>query len=339
MKFGKIGASIVLTALGATSVVAQPYPSVTLLTYNVKGLPWPVASDRPAALNTIAQQLLALRRQGRQPHLVALQEAFVSEAKAIGRASGYRYEAFGPGQDEAPLVNTTPQDRAFTADASFMIGERAGKRVDSGLAIFSDYPIIAVRRMAYPICAGYDCLANKGALAVLIAVPGLAAPLTVIDTHLNSGTASGAPRARSTYAYRRQIDALRVLISSVASSGSPVLIAGDFNVGYHMDRRSYFAGQLLGLTLGLSAVEQACGRNLGCTAGSPGGVAESIRHGKDWLLYRPSRLLAPMPTDLAAPFGRAADGSMLSDHVGVTVTYAFSAPLHTAPRRFEVASR
>jgi endonuclease/exonuclease/phosphatase family metal-dependent hydrolase len=339
MKATKSVAGILSMAAGTASAMAQPAPTTTLLTYNVKGLPWPIASERSAALNSIAEQLLALRRQGRQPHLVALQEAFVPEAKAIGRVAGYRYEAYGPPQSEAPQSVATAQDRRFLGDASFMLGERAGKRVDSGLAIFSDYPIVAVRRMVYPVCAGYDCLANKGALAVLIAVPGLAAPLTVIDTHLNSGTASGAPRARSTYAYRRQVEALRVFISSVAPSGSGILLAGDFNVGNHADRRGYFFRRMLGSETGLFAVEQACGRGMRCAAGSPGGVAESIRHGKDWLLYRASGSLMPKPTDLAAPFGRAADGSMLSDHIGVTVTYSFNSADRPVTHRLEVATR
>ncbi len=339
MKIGTIAASLASALLAVAPLAAQPAPSVTLLTYNVKGLPWPVASGRPAALNAIARQLLALRGQGLQPHLVALQEAFLPEAKAIGRAAGYRYEAFGPGPDDAAQPASTAQDRTFLKAARFMIGERAGKHLDSGLAIFSDYPIVAVHRLAYSICAGYDCLANKGALAVLIAVPGLAVPLTVIDTHLNSGTASRAPRARSTYAYQRQIDALKLFIASVAPDGSPLLLAGDFNVGNHADRRSYFDSALLSTVSGLSAAEIICERSAKCATGTPSGVAESVQRGKDWLLYRSSRSSAPTPIDLDAPFGRGADGSMLSDHIGVVVTYRFNPPASVPTDPLQVSSR
>lgn len=317
---------------------AQPVHHITLLTYNVRGLPWPVATDRPAALDAIAEQLSALRRSGLQPDMVALQEAFIPEAKAIGRKAGYRYAAFGPGIASAPQPVRTAQDRAFLSEGGFMAGENSGKRVDSGLVIFSDYPIVRVRRTAYAVCAGYDCLANKGALAVQVVVPGLSVPLTVVDSHLNSNKASGATPERSTYAYRRQVDALKAFVRSVTSVGSPVLVAGDFNAGNRPERRDYFIDQILG-NEGLLAAEHTCGPRLACTGGSPGGVAESIRRGRDWLLYRPSRSLSLSPISLTALFGRAADGSMLSDHIGVAVTYAFGPLSGSRPSYLEIASR
>ena len=335
----RVAAALLAALLAADTIAAQPASQVTLLTYNVKGLPWPVAKDRQAALAAIANRLRTLRDQGRQPGLVALQEAFIPEAKAIGRAAGYRYMALGPGRDDPASQAMTSDDRTFMADSSFMIGERGAKRVDSGLAIFSDYPIVAVHRTAYAICAGYDCLANKGALAVEVAVPGYPVPLVVVDTHLNSGMASGAPRDRSTYAYRRQLEALKSFIAGVAPNGAPMLVAGDFNVGTRPVRRDYFDGQFLRAGSSLFAAGTACSRALACAGGSPGGVAESMRRGKDWLLYRPSRSLPLRPTDLTASFGRAPDGSMLSDHIGVTVTYALDAPPRFGSGRLELASR
>ncbi|QXQ07845.1 endonuclease/exonuclease/phosphatase family protein [Sphingosinicellaceae bacterium] len=344
MKTGSWLIAAILSALSLSGLMlagaaqAQAGPRITLLTYNVKGLPWPVASDRSAALDAIAGRLAAMRRKGQQPNLVALQEAFIPEAKAIGRKAGYRYVAFGPGSDEVSVSAGTPQDRAFRDAARFMDGESSGKRVDSGLVIFSDYPIVAVHRTAYAVCAGYDCLANKGALAVAVVVPGLAAPLTVINSHLNSGAASGAPRERATYAYRRQVDALKLFIASTCPPGLPILIAGDFNVGNRAERRNYFTDQILGIS-GLLVAERACGQKFVCSGGTSGGIAESIRHGKDWLLYRPSRSLALWPVNLSASFGRAPDGSMLSDHIGVAVTYAFDRLTGPGPRDLEIAIR
>lgn len=339
MKLGAWLLAAILPLLMPGSVVqARPVTRVTLLTYNVRGLPWPVATQRPAALDAIAVQLIALRRAGRQPDLVALQEAFIPEAKAIGRRAGYRYVAFGPGLASPSETLGTVQDRAFLSEGGFMTGESSGKRVDSGLVIFSDYPIVGVHRTVYAVCAGYDCLANKGALAVQVVVPGFSAPLTVIDSHLNSGAASGASRERATYAYRRQVDALKQFIASVTPTGSPVLVAGDFNAGNRAERRSYFIDEMLA-TSGLLAAELDCRPKLACAGGSPGGVAESIRRGKDWLLYRPSRSLSLWPVGLTALFGRAADGSMLSDHVGVAVTYALDPLLRSRSNYLEIASR
>ena len=56
------------------------------------------------------------------------------------------------------------------AGRSFWRGERSGKVAGSGLQILSDYPIVAIRRQAFPeaACAGYDCLANKGIVMALL---------------------------------------------------------------------------------------------------------------------------------------------------------------------------
>ena len=324
MRVGILAAALLATATAGGVGHAQPAPAVTLLSYNVEGLPWPVTTGRPAALQAIARQLRSMREQGNQPGVVALQEAFVPEAKAIGRSAGYRYMAVGPGVEASAAKVATARDRAFMAERSFMIGERTGKHADSGLVIFSDYPIVAVRRLVYPVCAGFDCLANKGALAVQLAVPGVGPRLTVIDSHLNSGTASGAIRPRSNYAYYRQLDALQDFIASVAASGAPILVAGDLNVGRRDDRRGYFISHLLGRSSGILAAQLFCGRDQQCTSGGPD-VAESFHHGKDWLLYRSSPSLALKPTGVRAAFGRAADGTMLSDHIGISATYTLDA--------------
>jgi endonuclease/exonuclease/phosphatase family metal-dependent hydrolase len=298
--------------------MAQPVQEsqLSMLTYNVKGLPWPIATGRPKALAEIARQLMAMRHDGRQPHLVALQEAFVPEAKAIGRDAGYPYVAFGPSETDAPAP-AIAADQAFSRKASFLAGERAGKRTDSGLAIFSDYPIVAVRRVAYPVCAGFDCLANKGVLAVSIAVPGSAVPVVVVDTHLNSNSASGVSKDRALYAFERQIDILGRFVADQAAPGSPVMIAGDFNVGHNAARRAYFAAHMLD---GVSAARSVCDGAAQC----PSDVVASLAHGKDWLLFRSSSNMAITPVDMSAPVGRGEDGEMLSDHASLAVNYRLS---------------
>src|SRR6478735_10191093 len=57
---------------------------LSILTYNVHGLPWPIASNRSKSLRRIADRLAALRRMGLQPSIVVLQEAFTTDAKDIG---------------------------------------------------------------------------------------------------------------------------------------------------------------------------------------------------------------------------------------------------------------
>jgi endonuclease/exonuclease/phosphatase family metal-dependent hydrolase len=320
------------TSIGiARAQSAADGSQLSMLTYNVKGLPWPLATGRPKALAEIASQLMAMRRDGRQPHLIAVQEAFLPEAKAIGSKAGYPYVAFGPAESDTP-VSGIAADQAFAKDAGYLSGERSGKRTDSGLAIFSDYPIVAVRRIAYPVCAGYDCLANKGAVAATIALPGAATPIIVVTTHLNSNSASGVSKDRALYAFERQIDILARFVADQAQSGSPVMIAGDFNVGHNAARRDYFAAHMLG---GVSAARSLCDGATQCS----GDVADSLAHGKDWLLFRSSANVAITPLDLSAPVNRGGDGKMLSDHVGLEVTYRLAPSATTGAAALTVASR
>ena len=200
-------------------------------------------------------------------------------------------------------------------------GEGVGKHVGSGLAIFSDYPILAVRRISYPVCAGYDCLANKGAMAALIAIPGVARPVTVVDTHLNSNGATGVSEPRALYAYKRQIDVLTGFVGAVARSDSPVLVAGDFNVGKDIQRRSYFAQHMFGRSLALTAGSLQCRTSPACRVIQPADVAFSAGRAKDWLMYRSATTVTTRPVNLSAPFGHDAANAMLSDHVGVMIDY------------------
>lgn len=322
-----LSAILLMALAGSASSASRPTqsttsPEISILTYNVHGLPWPLAGRRGAALEAMAAHLRALRANGMQPHVVAFQEAFTDEAKEIGAAAGYRYVRFGPGPETASPPVQSSSDRNFLGAASYFSGEREGHRVDSGLAIFSDYPIVAARQIVYPICAGYDCLASKGALAVRLAVPGVAAPVVVVDTHLNSARASGVAANRAFYAYRRQLDILDRFIGTVVPPGAALFLAGDFNVGRNPMRRGYFGYRMHSRPLGLYSAMNSCGQEgAGCESDNPSGLAESMRHSKDWLLYRITATLPVAPIRIAAPFGRTADGSMLSDHVGISAAY------------------
>ncbi len=181
--------------------------ALSVMAYNVKGLPWPITSDRTADFARIEARLRSMRARRAQPHVIILQEAFTAPAKAIARRSGYRYIVEGPSRELQSPVLPRASDRPFIDGASFFKGERSSKQVGSGLILASDYPILSVHREAFPAfaCAGYDCLANKGLLMVTIKVPGNATPVTVVTTHMNSKKSSGVSQARSLSAYRRQV--------------------------------------------------------------------------------------------------------------------------------------
>lgn len=302
---------------------------LSLMTYNIEGLPWPVRLHRSADLARIEDRLTVLRLMGQQPHIVALQEAFTPDAKRIGIGSGYRYIANGPDMRLAGASALSSDDRAFQSSADFFHGERSGKYVDSGLQILSDYPILSVRRMAFPAfaCAGYDCLANKGAMLAMIAVPGLPEPVAVVNVHLNSRKASGVDDARSLYAYRRQIDALEAFLQSNIKSGTAVIVAGDFNVGRHPARRQYFDRfvKRWGARNMFGTIKDALGTCLStaapCGADMPEDARFSHRRGRDWQLSVPGAAYAMGVRGISVPFGHDLDGSMLSDHVGYTAYY------------------
>lgn len=310
----------------ATAAPAAPAaPAFSVLTYNVEGLPWPVRSGRDDDLLRIATSLRRLRAVGRQPQVIVLQEAFTPAAKAIAGEAGYRYVADGPGRDEVGAAAVRSADRAFAAQASALSGERAGKWVDSGLRIASDYPILGVRRMPFPAfaCAGYDCLANKGVLMVLLRVPGVAGPVAVIATHLNSRAASGVAFARADYAYRRQVDAVGGFLHRALPPGMPFVLAGDFNAGQGRDRRGYLVRSSaywrphapLGMALGdCLAPDSACRHS------DDADVRWSFRRGRDWQFFSAGTATALAVTALSAPFGHIRD-AMLSDHVGYVAYY------------------
>jgi endonuclease/exonuclease/phosphatase family metal-dependent hydrolase len=302
------------------------------MTYNVEGLPWPLRIGRSEALDSISRRLLQMRAAGRQPHVVVLQEAFTADAKRVGRESGYRYVIDGPGRDDLNDTPPTRADTAFAASARFLNGERSGRILDSGLQILSDYPVLAVRRAPFPqyACAGFDCLANKGMLMALIAVPGSSTPVAVVTVHLNSHKASHAPYERADYAYRRQINAIDRFLTENVAPGLPLVVAGDFNVGKIEGRRTYLmrhasqwwngrGGAHMSNAYDDCEIQQfACGRFLDADA------RYSFKHARDWQFMMPGRETALKVARIAVPFGHDNQGLMLSDHIGYVAYYHFA---------------
>ena len=299
---------------------------LTVLTYNVKGLPWPVASGRDQAMARIGERLAAMRREGRQPGVVVLQEAFTPLAKAIGTAAGYAWQVQGPYARAEP---------GNPVGGSWYLGETQAAMLDSGLAIFTDYPVLAVERSVFPQgdCAGYDCLAAKGVLLVTLDVPG-AGPVTVAATHLNSRKASGAPFARANAAYSRQAAFLGGALRARAQASGPLIFAGDFNRG---DRPSRIAA----LDAALDPSAEALGRlaDTGRLDGLQRGDLSIIRRrGRDMQFASDGRMLRVEPIAAHVPFGTEPDGTMLSDHLGFVISYRLT-PRGSRPLRFAASTR
>jgi len=328
-----IAAGLAATAAAASAQppLAPPTAPVALsvMTYNIEGLPFPVRRGRAQAAERIAAQLRAMRQAGTAPHLVVLQEAFGRAQKAIGAEAGYPYVAFGPGIHAA---NDEPQDaadRAFAAGARHLKGEADGKWAGSGLAILSDYPILSVRGMPFPryACAGLDCLANKGVMLATVAVPGSAAPVSVVATHMNSQEASGVAPARYGWAYDRQVRSIGRFLTANLDPAAPYVFAGDTNIGRSPTRTAAFTAMLAALPRTAergevrTALATCLGPDASCSLDSAREARRSFRHGKDWQVYAPGAATALRPVAIATPFGHDANGAMLSDHIGYTAVY------------------
>jgi endonuclease/exonuclease/phosphatase (EEP) superfamily protein YafD len=155
------------------------------------------------------KRLRQLRSLGQQPQVLVLEEAFTPSARSIGRDSGYR--------SVAVAGSPTP--------------------FGSGLEIASDLPILDVKRFTYRACAGFDCIAAKGAMLATIRLPkGIR--IQIAATHLNSHRASGSDDSDANRAYFAQIDALSWFIAENRDSKLPLLVVGDFNT-YPLVRREY----------------------------------------------------------------------------------------------------
>jgi endonuclease/exonuclease/phosphatase family metal-dependent hydrolase len=341
-----IGAACIAMALGAAVPSSthpaqfRPGPSgagpddrsgLSVMTYNVKGLPWPLALGREADLARIGERLAAYRRAGRQPAVVVLQEAFTDSAKRIGRAAGYRYVAAGPERDEVTAARRDPSHQAFLRAGSMLAGEGIGKQTDSGLLILSDHPILGVKRVAFPAhaCAGFDCLANKGMVMALVRVPGMDRPVAIITAHLNARKASGVAIDRANQAYRWQVETLDGFIREARVLGVPVILAGDLNVGRTAPRRelmrSYAARWIGGPDGDRGALDACVTGAVECDVARPDDARRALRHNKDWQLAIPGGGVALRPHGVDVPFGREPGGQMLSDHAGYVVRYRVAA--------------
>ena len=292
---------------------------ISAMSYNIKGLPWPIAQGRDDALSLIGQQLSSMRSGDAQPHIVLLQEAFGDAPRSIGRTAGYRHIVMGPDASSASEVG--PLGSEFQDASRWTKGEQSGSLINSGLAILSDYPVIKSRRYAFPegACAGYDCLAAKGVLVAWVKVPGASQPVAVVNTHLNSRGSTGVPGSRADRAYAWQINAIRTFLSRALAPGTPVIFGGDFNTGQVPDRMAAVSRQLV-------AGNQIDGLATALSSGrvDPGSRDEArglVERNKDKIFYRDGAIVSLRPEQAWVPFPVGTPDA-LSDHAGFVIDFS-----------------
>jgi endonuclease/exonuclease/phosphatase family metal-dependent hydrolase len=290
---------------------------ISVLTYNVKGLPRPLAWGRAAALKRIGRELAQMRAEGRQPDVVLIQEGFREEVADLVRASGYRNWVQGPTRTERP--GDTP-GRGYRAVRYRLYGEGWGKFTSSGLHVLSDLPISKIDSVVYRYCAGLDCLANKGAVLVRLTLPGGQAEVDIVNTHLNSKRKARVPMARTLKAHNLQTDELMSFVAGQRTSGRPMLMGGDFNVkdapdryGYRAQARSY------------KVVSEFCGQaDAGCQGETPPADTQPWLKSQDLQAFEDGRSSEVRPVRVQTLFSKKDDGGRLSDHDAYLVRYRIS---------------
>jgi endonuclease/exonuclease/phosphatase family metal-dependent hydrolase len=291
---------------------------VSVLTYNVKGLPWPFARHRASALREIGRELATLRAEGRQPDIVLIQEGFREEVADLVKASGYRYWAQGPTRSDRVRAGAPPVEaRDFRSRRDFRVGEGWGKFANAGLHVLSDAPITDVADIAYRYCAGFDCLANKGAMLARIALPQVPGEIDVVNTHLNSKRASRASLKRSLEAHNLQVEELLTFIGSHRTAGAPLLVGGDFNVKGSAARYDHLAD-----SRPYKVVSEFCSAPTSACEGQPAqaGVQPWLRS-QDLQGFEAAPAVDVRPVRVDTVFARNASGAGLSDHDGYLVRY------------------
>lgn len=321
-----IGApAIPSSPIGASTPDPAAWPTegseLSVMTYNVKGLPWPIASGRPVAFVAIGQRLRLMRARGVQPRIVVLQESFTDDAKRLGELAGYRHRAFG-----ARVAGTSPSaplGTRFAAAGQTLKGEGLGAVLDSGLTILSDYPIVRTASMAFPegACAGFDCLAAKGVLVAWIRLPGSSVPVAVVNTHLNSGRAAMVETSRSNAAHVWQVGAVRAFLSRTIAPDTPVIFGGDFNVGTYPERNAAMAEPVIGQGQ-RDDLSTAASSNL-VPKSAQAEVKAILKKNLDKIFSRSGPDLALSPARAWVPFGLATTSNPLSDHAGFVVEYSY----------------
>jgi len=164
---------------------------ISILTYNVWGMPGPLAQDRRARLQRLGETLSAY-------DIVTLQEAFSDDIRHLESHPEFPFQIR---HDNRGLV-------------------RAG----SGLYILSKHEILKADYRPFSNCTQGDCLARKGVLWVRIEHPTIGL-MDIYTTHYQSQTSTVAADIRE----KEDNRVLQEFVHQ-NNAAFPVLITGDFNL-------------------------------------------------------------------------------------------------------------
>jgi len=287
-----------------------------VLLWNVEGLPWPIRSGREAKLARIADWIAKRRKAGEGPDILILHKAFVPEASRIATLAGFRNILPGPALDDKRQLAAATPPAGYAEGAHWWKGEGVGKWLDGGLYIATDLPVIAAKSEAFGAdsCAGYDCLSNKGGLALRVAIPGAPEALGLFNTHRNSREPAKVGIARAEASHVLQTRENDALLAAFGDNGA-LIAAGDFN--------NYRAGDKTGRFASDPAFRLAA-KGPGLTARpAPMTDAKAWTDTYDLLGYRSSSAMTVEPLSAVTLFD-GKNGPRLSDHAAQYVIFRIS---------------
>jgi endonuclease/exonuclease/phosphatase family metal-dependent hydrolase len=290
--------------------------TLTVMVYNIKGLPDALRGGaNPDAFTIIGKTLAARRRAGTAPDVVLIQEAFTHRSREIATLAGYRNVVRGPLRPGA--------DTVWLARPFLYLWRAAWNRSvhleSSGLMILTDLDIDGVKPVAFGhrACAGSDCFANKGLLYARVRLPDSGIWVDIIDTHLNSNASSGAGITSILFAHERQVDRIGDILTAKMGDGDAMILGGDFNSNPETIRYAYLRARL--------DMQDA---NTDCLLAQTGC---DIPRGVDLLnfwrgnelreFYRQGHGITVRPIRATLDFVAPVDGRPLSDHDAVEITY------------------
>ena len=197
---GRIVRTIAVLGLALHSAHAGA-TTLKVLTFNVRGLPFPLSPDKPARMKTLCQLLAGNAHWD----VVLLQELYMNHDQkkliACAQQGGYAYHF-------------------SKARGNLVIG-----LMRSGVMILSRHPILRSAALKF---TSQTFQAERDALLVQIGIPG-SPPIWIADIHLSpdyKGTTIHHTRER-----RSQLQELTRWLAPAMASSAPLIIGGDFNFG------------------------------------------------------------------------------------------------------------
>lgn len=261
--------------------------------YNIKGLPPLAAPGWDNGRFTVIKEILLQKHEsGTAPDVIVFQEVFTKEAQDVLN-SGYPFMSQGPTRDG--IGNDGPYQKVYS----------------SGLYILSKHPIIesGLINFGQSSCATYDCHANKGVQYIKIQHPLYNKPITLFNTHMQSGRAHDTVRLN-------QAQMLVSFINEKYKQDGPLIVAGDFNNNINFP--SFF---IIKDGLNLNTSGDFCLNNQSICKINNSRPEDLYENTHDHIFYLNTHNSPLIPLVVERNFTETFKEKPLSDHLGYETTF------------------